>query len=376
MAKLKISYPSFQQPRRVTFGTGSIRMLADLGDLDQSVLFLSGQDAVSEVLGRVLAKRGHDLSQCRQIRKPPGEPDREMIRQGAEFFRQSAPKRLIAVGGGSVLDWARLAWAHAQGLLDLDTGRVMVTPESGPRPETWLIPTTCATGAEAASVAVYSDAQEKRPVVTPLFLADHVVLDGQFLKTLDPCQLARSLSDAASHAIESYVSIVPGQLAKRTALSALEMILEYWPSEESPSRYERLMEAAYLGGVAASNCSVGVVHALAHTLGPRGFGHGYANAVGLLAGIEANAQTPAMVDLARRATGGDVSTLCTRLEPLVSAARERAEDARLAHLLRSQRESVLATMGHDVCLRSNPEPLSDAQLEAMLDQIATTLESS
>ena len=112
--------------------------------------------------------------------------------------------------------------------------------------------------------------------------------------------LACSLADTLSHGIESFVSLVPGTLAKESGVAAVRLVLEH-PGEAAGScRDERLMEAGYLGGVAASNCSVGVVHAFAHSIAALGIGHGHGNALGLTAGVLTNADAAAMSTLVRR----------------------------------------------------------------------------
>ena len=76
----------------------------------------------------------------------------------------------------------------------------------------------------------------------------------------------------------------PAALAKEAAFAALRLILEHYANASDASHAQTLMEAGYLGGVAAANCSVGAIHAFAHTMAAYGMPHGYANALGLIAG--------------------------------------------------------------------------------------------
>lgn len=378
MARLKINYPSYQQPRLVTYGTGSLKTLAAAGSLDETAFFLSGADAVADVLEKVLGKQGYDTSELAVVRKGPGEPTVEMIDEGTSFLQRRGFQRIVGVGGGSVLDWCRLAWAHGAGLLDLETGRVTVQGDgerdgSMRRPEFWLIPTTCATGAEAAAVAVYERDGEKVPVVSPSFLADHVVLDAQFLIHLSERQIARSLCDALSHGIEAFLSIVPAHLAKENGVAAIRLILEHYGDEPGSCRNERLLEAAYLGGVAASNCSVGVVHAFAHTMARFHVGHGHGNALGLPAGTRANADTPAMRSLLDRLGAVDTDDFTARILPIVRQAIDREEDRRLIDVLRENRRSIQEAMAGDVCLRSNPQRLDTEALDTFLETVIETI---
>lgn len=190
MAKRPIIFPSFRQPPETTFSTGSLRTIAALDDLESTAFFLSGRLEVREVLAAALAKQGRDVDSLAVLSKPPGEPTFDMVQSAAEFLQERPYKRIVGVGGGSVLDWCRLAWAASLGELSLDSPLRLSSPPPSEQPEFWLIPTTCATGAEAASVAVYTHKGEKRPVICDAFLASQVILDARFLRSLDDATLS------------------------------------------------------------------------------------------------------------------------------------------------------------------------------------------
>jgi alcohol dehydrogenase len=372
MSKLKISHPTFQHPRSVTYGTGAIRSVLRAEDTAGTVWFLTSQAAVHEVLRRGAEKAGIDFDTIPKLVKPAGEPSIKTLEKGADFLRTTPHRRIVAVGGGSLLDWCRLAWAACHGLLQPGETRLTSEPTADQSCEFWLVPTTCATGAEAATVAVYSNAEgDKLPVVSPSFLASQVVLDGQFLEHLAPGSLERSLCDTLSHAIESFVSIVPGRLAKEAAVSALWLILENYDQQPSSSRNDRMMEAGFLGGLAASHCSVGVVHAFAHTAAREGVSHSLGNALGLIAGIHANADTAAMRQLLTRCGMRAIDELVDRLRPLV----EKAVATSTPHTLKAQlldeagRREFRERMARDVCIRSNPRPLKAEELDQFLDRV-------
>lgn len=371
---LTLGYPSYRQPGFVTSGTGAIRTLAQ-DTPARAAFFVSGHGSVRAAVEASFQKRGVRLDPASVIVKPRGEPDHSMLTMGAEFLGRHAFTRIVGIGGGSVMDWCRLSWAVSTGMLSLTSGRMEHNGHAVARPEFWLAPTTCATGAEAASVAVYSAGGRKVPVVSPAFVADHVVLDGQFLAGLTPRDLACFLSDAMSHAIEAYGSIVPSALAKQSAVSALRLILDQWAHPPSTHRNQSLMEAAYLGGVAASNCSVGVVHAFAHTMAAYGVSHAAGNAAGLLAGIAANADAPALADLAEQCGLRGVDALSDRVAPIVAEALAGPEAAAIRLVLEDagRRQDVVGRMSTDVCLRSNPIPLDGNAIDAFLTRVVQGL---
>lgn len=373
MAKLKLSYPEFRHAPAVVCGSGSLRSLAD--HVDESTVFLtSGSRPVLDLLGEALSRRDVSLTPANHVAKPDGEPTEAAIRLGAELLRGRPAGRIVAVGGGSVLDWARLAWAHAAGVLDLSTGVVDQALAAQSRPHLCLVPTTCGTGAEAADVAVYqSAAGSKRAVVTRAFLADRVVLDGRFLESVAPRALAQFLCDALSHSLEAYLSIVPLRLAKETAAAALSAVVDAYPLPPSASRNDRLMEAGFLGGVAAANCSVGIVHAFAHAVGVDGMGHGLANGCALVTGLEFNATTPQMQTLLERLQLDGVDALVERIRPIVDQALESVATHPVAARLASDagyRREIATRMAADVAIRSNPRRASEEDLLAFVDTVA------
>lgn len=373
---IKFAFPVHRQPARVTFGTGSVRALAS-GLIDEhTAVFLTAEPAVREAVDRSLAKRGMQLAHARVLTKPAGEPTRAGIEAGAAWLAAQRATRIVGLGGGSVLDWCRLSWAAADGALDPASGR-MADREPAARPPLCLVPTTCATGAEAAGVAVYTSDGRKVPVVSPAFVPDDVILDGQFLSGVPDARLAGFFGDAASHAVEAFASIVPGTLAKEAAVSALGLLLRHADTPSSPSRFERLMEAGYLGGLAAANCSVGVVHAFAHTVASFGVPHGFANAVALEAGITANADVPALSQLAGRVGLATVTDLARSVGTLVEAADDAAADA-LSRALENPgaRADIATRMAADPCLRTNPKPLTSGDIAAMLDAVQGRLHRS
>lgn len=369
MAKRVPQFPTLRQPPEITFGAGSLRTLTSLPDLAQTAFFISGEPTVRAGLAAAFAKHDLELEQFSIIEKPPGEPTWPAIQFGAEFLRQSKFRRIVGLGGGSVLDWCRMAWAHSAGLLRLDSPRSLSAANLD-LPEFWLVPTTCATGAEAASVAVYLHDGEKRPVMCEAFLASRVILDARFVASLSPAIRAQSLADALSHGIEAFLSIVPNYLAKEMALAALGSIFEHHGSEESCAD-ERLLEAAYLGGLAASHCSVGIVHAFAHSVAKHGVPHGLANALALIPGIEANRQTPAALRLIERLGLANADELISRITSIVKVAQNDARVAPLLAVLKhaDDRAALTTAIAADVCLRTNPRSFDVDEINNFLKQV-------
>ncbi|MSR08175.1 MAG: iron-containing alcohol dehydrogenase [Gammaproteobacteria bacterium] len=378
MAKIKLTFPVFRHAASVTSGTGSLRVLAEDPGVSEMVFLTTAAPAATALIARVLDRAGVRLGPENHLTKAPGEPDAAGVTAAARFLDRHPARQLVAIGGGSVLDWARLAWATQAGLLDPLTGQLRSQDPGSARPRFWLVPTTCGTGAEAADVAVFQlPGGAKSAVVTPFFMADRVVLDARFLESLGRAQLAGFLCDALSHAIEGFLSLVPVPLGKEAAISALHTILAHYSAPPSPSRLERLLEASFLGGVAAANCSVGVVHAAAHALAMDGVPHGQANASGLLDGLRFNGGTAQMTGLLKRLGLRDVNELAERVKPVVADALAGiAPDSAVWRLGdEAYRRAVAARMQQDVAIRSNPRrPENSQELLTYLTGVQQTVE--
>ncbi len=371
MAKLKLSYPIFRHAASVTCGSGSLRSLAGWDDLPGSLFLTSGRGEIITALTEVLDRAGIQLGPDNHLIKPPGEPTEESVALAGSFISARKAQRIVAIGGGSVLDWARLGWAAGNQLLDPATGRLNPVQDIL-RPQICLLPTTCGTGAEAADVAVYQSGGRKMAVVTPAFMADQVILDGNLLKGLPEEKMAQFVCDALSHALEASLSIVPMRLGKEAALSALRLLLSAWAMAPGPSRRDALLEGSFLGGVAAANCSVGLVHAFAHAIGTDGVGHGQGNAFGLIGGLRFNAQSEQMSGFLRRAGYDSLSELELQLQPIVGTAMAELDaNSPLCRLSQSDYRADLAErMLADVAIRTNPRrPADQAEVEQWLNSL-------
>jgi len=346
-------------------------VLAETPDLERTVFFVSGQQAVQTVVAEGMARQQRAWREHCVLTKPPGEPTWEMVRDGAEAIRHAKPNRIVGIGGGSVLDWCRLAWAASIDALDQPSALRALRTKDPIRPEIWLVPTTCATGAEAAGVAVYTRDGKKTPSVSPAYVADEVILDGRFLETLSSEELANCLCDALSHAIEAYVSLVPCALAEEAALSALRRIIQTFHPDDRTHDYQALLEASYLAGLAASHCSVGVVHAFAHTAAACGVRHGHANALGLVPGIRLNSSTKPLRRLVDNCRLENAEALVGKIEPITEAAVRHGDHSKLMDVLRgpSSRQDFVQSMLHDDCLRTNATPISRHDVDRYLEQV-------
>ncbi len=217
-----------------------------------------------------------------------GEPELGALVGTVGDLERLAPDVIVAVGGGAVIDGAKLAWLrYALPDIDLaDGGPVRWSSSPRGRARFVAVPTTAGSGSEVSSAAVVMAGGSKLPIVSDELIPDAVVLVPEFLVGLPDRAFGASLLDALSHVVEGYVSTVSNPLMDVLGEGALRVVASEWrPAVEqraAPS-LRRLQYAAMEAGWIQNHCLVGASHALAHHLGDV-HPHGEANAI-LLPGV-------------------------------------------------------------------------------------------
>jgi hypothetical protein len=111
MGKLKLSFPSYQQPRMVTYGTGSLRALADCDKWESTAVFLSGTELVRTAVEACLRRKDRMLTEHQIIEKPAGEPTFDIIERGERFLKTQDFVRIVAI-----------RWRRSDGLVSTRMG--------------------------------------------------------------------------------------------------------------------------------------------------------------------------------------------------------------------------------------------------------------
>jgi len=200
-----------------------------------------------------------------------GEPSDDMVEA---IYRdiKSSPERIIAIGGGTVLDIAKLfVLKNVSPVLDLYDGKLEIKKIR----ELVLVPTTCGTGSEVTNIAILalnSRGTKKGLAVDELY-ADSAVLIPELLTDLPFKFFATSSIDALIHAIESSLSPKANEMTKLFGYKAIEMILAGYKAIEKNGKEARtallsdFLTASNYAGIAFGNAGVGAVHALSYPLG-------------------------------------------------------------------------------------------------------------
>jgi acetaldehyde dehydrogenase/alcohol dehydrogenase len=225
------------------------------------------------------------------------DPTLSIVRKGVEVAAAFQPDVIVAFGGGSPMDAAKLIWVmyeHAEvnfedlALRFMDIRkRIYRFPKLGIRAEMVAIPTTSGTGSEVTPFAVVTDDATgvKYPIADYELTPNLAIVDPNLVMNLPKPLTAFGGLDAVVHSLESYVSIMANEFTDGQALQALLLLKEHLPSAyrngaRDPIAREKVHNAATIAGIAFANAFLGVCHSLAHKLGAAfHLPHGLANAL-------------------------------------------------------------------------------------------------
>lgn len=306
----------FKVPPKIYFEPGSIRYLASMPDVHRVTVVtdatMTGLGFVDRI-SRVLQRRSEPVT-LQVIDNVEPEPSIDSVRRGARLMHDFRPDTIIALGGGSPMDAAKVMWLlyeqQAAGH-DLDFAdmrqkfsdirkRAFRFPVLGERARLVCIPTTSGTGAEVTPFAVISDpATGKKYPLADYALTPSVAIVDPLLTTELPRALAADSGfDALTHAIEAYVSVYANDFTDGPALHAIRLIFDHLKPAvndraNSPEAREKMHNAGTIAGMAFGNAFLGIVHAMSHTLGATfHIAHGRTNAVLLPHVIRYNGTVP------------------------------------------------------------------------------------
>lgn len=212
-----------------------------------------------------------------------GEPTDAMVEGIRETLRKKSYQRIIAIGGGTVIDIGKLL------VLPLDVPVVRFIEPNAPfqkERELLLVPTTCGTGSEMTNISIvtFSERNVKQGIVSDTLYADGAVLIPALIDALPDRPFAASLIDALIHSIESYLSPKATEYTRLFSSRAMELILQgmvdIWKNGLERRRMHAgdFLLASNLAGVAFGNAGCGPIHAMSYPLGATcHVPHGFAN---------------------------------------------------------------------------------------------------
>ena len=294
-----MSVMSFSIPREIYYGENSLSKLADLKGAKAAI-----------VTGGTSMKRFGFLDKAISILKDGGiesividgvepNPSIKTVMSGAKTMLEFKPDWIVAIGGGSALDAAKVMWCfyeHPE-LKFEDIIEVGSMPALRNKARFIAIPSTSGTASEITAFSVITDTENhiKYPIVAGDMVPDIAILDPSLPMTMPAHITANTGMDVMCHALEALASIASTNFTEPYAVRAIELVKEYLPIAYSDPKNlearENMHEASALAGMAFTNASLGLVHSLAHKIGGEfGVTHGLANAILLPFIIDYNRQ--------------------------------------------------------------------------------------
>ncbi|MGS0674254.1 bifunctional acetaldehyde-CoA/alcohol dehydrogenase [Shewanella sp. 125m-1] len=256
------------------------KYLFNNGYCDETIKILKSQGVETEVFYEVEA-----------------DPTMQIVKQGAKVAQSFQPDVIIALGGGSPMDAAKIIWVMyehpdvdfadlALRFMDIRK-RIYKFPKLGKKAKMVAIPTTSGTGSEVTPFAVVTDEKTgmKYPIADYELTPNMAIVDPNLVMDMPKSLTAFGGIDAVTHALEAYVSVMANEYSDGQALQALDLLFKYLPDAyehgaNAPVAREKVHNGATIAGIAFANAFLGICHSMAHKLGAEfHLAHGLANAL-------------------------------------------------------------------------------------------------
>lgn len=239
------------------------------------------------------------------------DPTLACAKEGAKLMSAFKPDTIIAIGGGSAMDAAKIMWVlyehpecdfadMAMRFMDIRK-RVYTFPHMGDKAYFIAVPTSAGTGSEVTPFAVITDESDgtKYPLADYELMPDMAIVDADMMMNAPRGLTSASGIDAVSHALEAIASMMATDFTDGLALRSLAVTFKYLPrcyesastGKADPEAREKMAHSATMAGMAFANAFLGVMHSMAHKLGAfHHIPHGIANALMMVEVLRFNAK--------------------------------------------------------------------------------------
>lgn len=273
----------FKVPSKIYFERDAIKYLQTMTDVNR-VMIVADENMrklgfVNRVIDQLEKRTNETVYHIFDAVEP--DPDITTVRAGAEAMKAFQPDTIIAIGGGSVMDAAKVMWLFyersevdfrdlVQKFMDIRK-RAVRFPELGQKAKYIGIPTTSGTGAEVTPFAVISDKanQRKYPLADYSLLPTIAIVDPALVMTVPDFVAADTGMDVLTHALEAYVSIMANDYTDGLALQAIQLVFANLEAavKGDPEAREAMHNASTMAGMAFGNAFLGISHSMAHKIG-------------------------------------------------------------------------------------------------------------
>lgn len=301
----------FKVPSKIYFERDSIQYLQKMRDVEK-VMIVTDEAMVKlgfvqRIIEQLHLRRNKVIYTIFSDVEP--DPDITTVQRGAEVMKEFAPDTIIALGGGSPMDAAKIMWMFyeqpemdfrdlVQKFMDIRK-RAFKFPELGQKAKFVAIPTTSGTGSEVTPFAVISDKANNRkyPIADYSLTPTVAIVDPALVMTVPAHVTADTGMDVLTHATEAYVSTVANDYTDGLALQAIKLVFEHLENSVKNADFEsreKMHNASTIAGMAFANAFLGISHSMAHKIGGVFHTvHGRTNAILLPYVIRYNGTRPA-----------------------------------------------------------------------------------
>ena len=302
-------------PPKIYFERNSIKYLRDMKEMDKAMIVtdrgmynLGYVEKIEDVIRR--RRNKVDLELFFDVEP---DPSIDTVEKGVELMRNFEPDVIIALGGGSSMDAAKVMWLMyehpevnfddiKQKFMDIRK-RAFKFPELGKKARLICIPTTSGTGSEVTPFAVITDkrANKKYPLTDYALTPTVAIVDPELAMTMPASIAADTGIDVLTHAVEAYVSILASDFTDGWAKQAVKLVFDYLEesvTKGTPIAREKMHNAASIAGMAFANAFLGMNPSLAHKIGGEfHVPHGRTNGILLPHVIKYNGTIPTKLNI-------------------------------------------------------------------------------
>ena len=305
----------FKLPPKVYFEPNAIKYLSEMEGLERVMIVTDESMVKLGFAGRIIDQlnRRKNKVQYEVFAGVEPNPDITTVKRGLEIMNTFKPNAIVALGGGSPMDAAKIMWLFyerpdadfkelVQKFADIRK-RTVKFPHLGQKAKFIAVPTTSGTGSEVTPFAVISDKEnDKKYPLADYAITPHVaIVDPVLVQTVPARPTAATGMDVLTHATEAYTSILANDYTDGLALRAIKLVfenLEKSVKEFDKDAREKMHNASCLAGMAFANAFLGISHSMAHKIGGKFHTiHGETNATLLPYVIKYNGTRPGKVAL-------------------------------------------------------------------------------
>ena len=302
-------------PPKIYFEKNSIKYLRDMKVMEKAMIVtdrgmynLGYVEKIEDVIRR--RRNKVDLELFFDVEP---DPSFDTVQAGLELMNKFQPDTIIALGGGSSMDAAKVMWLLyenpevcfddiKQKFMDIRK-RAFKFPELGKKARLICIPTTSGTGSEVTPFSVITDksCNKKYPLTDYALTPTVAIVDPEFVMSLPASIAADTGIDVLTHAVEAYVSILASDFTDGWAKQAVKLVFDYLEesvTKGTPLAREKMHNAATIAGMAFANAFLGMNHSLAHKIGGEfHVPHGRTNGILLPHVIKYNGTIPTKLNI-------------------------------------------------------------------------------